>query len=99
MAQNSGSSLHGTLPTSTQGQRQLTHQGNPISKILRLSGTPRHITAQIDDDVSNLETSTVHNNDSSPTTQQGNQNNNEEEEKTSTIHHQVPVMNKLKKTT
>ena len=99
MAQNSGSSLHGSSPKSTPGKRRLTHQGNSIHKTPKLSSTPRSITAQNDDDVSSLGTSAVPNNNSSPTTQQGNQINDEEQENNTAIHHQVPVMNKLKKTT
>ena len=79
IAQNSGSSLHGTSPKSTEGRRRLTYQANSIHKAPRSRSTPRSITAENNDDVSSLDTSTTPNSNSSPTTQQGNQIDNEEQ--------------------
>eukprot|EP00957_Ditylum_brightwellii_P088358 6730462-Ditylum_brightwellii.AAC.1 len=79
MAQTSGSSLHGTLPKSTEGRSHLTHQGNSIHKTPISRSTPRSITAQNDDNVSSLDTSTTPNSSSSPATQQGNQIDNKEQ--------------------
>eukprot|EP00957_Ditylum_brightwellii_P197468 15045990-Ditylum_brightwellii.AAC.1 len=79
MAWNSGSSLRGSSPKSAAGRRHLTHQGNSISKAPRSMNTPRSITAQNNDEVSNIDTRAALNNNSSPTTQQGTQIDNEEQ--------------------
>eukprot|EP00957_Ditylum_brightwellii_P133632 10188539-Ditylum_brightwellii.AAC.1 len=70
MAQNSGSSLHGTSPKSTERRRRLTHQGNSIYKAPRSRNTLRSIMVQNNDNISNMPPSA-----SNEQTEENNMNN------------------------
>eukprot|EP00957_Ditylum_brightwellii_P077152 5863643-Ditylum_brightwellii.AAC.1 len=73
MTRSSGCSLHSTTPKSSSAKRQFSHQGNTITKRVKLSGTPSQIIALPDKAFLSINSNTGHNKNSSPTSQQSNQ--------------------------